>query len=186
MDDFPKGTDMTMQVGEGFAGDAPNLAHVNTVLGDREGAVGAAFTTALAQPSPGHVPFLAVVRPGVAVQPPTLFVNKAAVGSERHGHLTWGAAQAGVAEGVVDALADGIIERSEVPNLVLVCAVWVDPDADDEDAVRQNNRTATRSALAAGRTGSPAVDEVVAFRGAAQNPYLSAGPSTDVERPYKD
>ena len=165
---------MTMQVGEGFAGSAPNLAHVNTVLGDRDGSVGTAFTTALAQPSPGHVPFLAVVRPGVAVQPPTLFVNKAAIASDRHGTLTWGAAQAGVAEGVVDALADGIVDPDEVAKLVLVCAVWVDPDADDEDAVRQNNRTATRAALAAGRTGSPHVDEVVALRGMAANPYLSA------------
>jgi len=177
---------MTMQVGEGFSGEAPNLAHVNTVLGDREGAVGTAFTTALAQPSPGHVPFLAVIRPGVAVQPPTLFVNKAAVASERHGHLTWGAAQAGVAEGVVDALADGIVEPSEIAKLVLVCAVWVDPDANDEDAVRRNNRAATRAALVAGRTGSPHVDEVVAFRGAAQNPYLSADADTAAESPQKD
>jgi len=173
---------MTMQVGEGFAGDAPNLAHVNTVLGDREGPVGAAFTTALAQPSPGHVPFLVVVRPGVAVQPPTLFVNKATVEPGRHGELTWGAAQAGVAEGVVDALADGIVDPEQVGRLVLVCAVWVDPEADDEDAVRQNNRVATRAALAAGRTGAPHVDEVVALRGRASNPYLSDG----TEEPSKD
>ena len=177
---------MTMQVGEGFAGSAPNLAHVNTVLGDRDGAVGTAFTTALAQPSPGHVPFLAVVRPGVAVQPPTLFVNKAAVASERHGTLTWGAAQAGVAEGVVDALADGIVDPSQVGSLVLVCAVWVDPDADDEDLVRQNNRTATRAALAAGRTGSPHVDEVVAFRGRAANPYLSTAADEAPGQAQKD
>jgi 5,6,7,8-tetrahydromethanopterin hydro-lyase len=177
---------MTMQVGEGFAGTAPNLAHVNTVLGDRHGSVGTAFTTALAQPSPGHVPFLAVVRPGVAVQPPTLFVNKAAVASELHGTLTWGAAQAGVAEGVVDALADGIVDAAQVGELVLVCAVWVDPAADDEDAVRQNNRTATRAALAAGRTGSPHVDEVVALRGQAKNPYLSAVPVEDSEQHQKD
>ena len=163
-----------MLIGEGFAGTGAEAAHVNTVLGDREGPVGGAFTTALAQPSPGHVPFLVVVRPGVAVQPPTLFVNKATVGQGRHGELTWGAAQAGVAEGVVDALADGVVDPSQVDRLVLVCAVWVDPEADDEDAVRQNNRVATRAALAAGRTGSPPVDEVVALRGQAQNPYLRA------------
>lgn len=177
---------MTMQVGEGYAGDAPNLAHVNTVLGDREGAAGTAFTTALAQPSPGHVPFLVVVRPGVAVQPPTLFVNKAAVASERHGNLTWGAAQAGVADGVVDALADGIVDPTQVGALVLVCAVWVDPGADDEDAVRRNNRAATRAALAAGRTGSPHVDEVLALRGRATNPYLSGPPDPDGPDAHKD
>jgi 5,6,7,8-tetrahydromethanopterin hydro-lyase len=127
-----------------------------------------------------------VVRPGIAVQPPTLFVNKAAVGSERHGNLTWGAAQAGVAEGVVDALADGIIDPAQVGTLVLVCAVWVDPDADDEDAVRQNNRSATRAALAAGRTGTPHVEDVLVLRGKALNPYLSSGSSADVEQAQKD
>ncbi|MFM7064200.1 MAG: formaldehyde-activating enzyme [Actinomycetes bacterium] len=86
--------------------------------------------------------------------------------------MTWGAAQAGVAEGVVDALADGVVDPAQVDRLVLVCAVWVDPAADDEDAVRRNNRVATRAALAAGRTGAPPVDEVVALRGQAQNPYL--------------
>ena len=71
------------QVGEGFAGEGADAAHVNTVLGLREGPVGTAWATALATPSAGHTPFLAVVRPNVPVQPPTLFVNKAA-DRERH------------------------------------------------------------------------------------------------------
>lgn len=164
-----------VQIGEGFAGDAPDLAHVNTVLGRRDGPVGTAFTTALAQPAPGHVPFLVVVRPGVAVQPPTLFVNKATVDGEVHGRLTWGAAQAGVAEGVVDALAEGVVPADRVADLVLVCAVWVDPAATDESAVRSNNRAATLASLRAGAAGTPTVDDVLALRGAAQNPYLRSG-----------
>jgi hypothetical protein len=35
----------------------------------------------------------------------TLFVNEASIGSDDHGILTWGAAQAGVAGGVADVLA---------------------------------------------------------------------------------
>lgn len=167
-----------LQIGEGVAGAAPDLAHVNTVLGDRDGPAGAAFATALAQPTPGHVPFLAVVRPGVAVQPPTLFVNKATVVDERHGRLTWGAAQAGVAEGVVDALHEGVVDPAAVDGLVLVCAVWVDPAATDEEAVRSNNRAATLAALVAGARGLPAVEDVLALRGAADNPYLG-GPGAE-------
>ena len=44
---------------------------------------------------------------GHAVRPFTLFVNKAAIEGERHATLTWGAAQAGVAAGVMDAVAEG-------------------------------------------------------------------------------
>ena len=52
-------------VGEGFAGSGAEAAHVNTVLGDREGPVGAAFATALATPCAGHTPFLVVAQPGL-------------------------------------------------------------------------------------------------------------------------
>ena len=50
-----------------------------------------------------------MVRPGLPAKPLTLFVNKAAIAGERHGRLTWGAAQAGVAGGVMDAVAEGAI-----------------------------------------------------------------------------
>ena len=36
-----------MQIGEGFEGSGPNAAHVNTVLGAKEGPVGIAWTTAI-------------------------------------------------------------------------------------------------------------------------------------------
>ncbi|MDZ4826058.1 MAG: formaldehyde-activating enzyme, partial [Actinomycetota bacterium] len=138
-----------MNVGEGFAGDGANAAHVNTVVGPKEGPVGTAWATALASPSTGHTPFVVVARPNVAVKPMTLFVNKASVASDKHGRLTWGAAQAGVAAGVIDALRAEIV----APDELLIAAVWVNPDADDEEAVFANNRDATRAALEAGHDG---------------------------------
>ena len=114
-----------MWIGEAFVGEGVDAAHVNTVLGAREGPVGTAWATALATPSTGHAPFLTVLQPGLPVQPPTLFVNKAAIASDGHGRLTWGAAQAGVAGGVVDAVEAGVVAAAEVGDLVLVAAVWV-------------------------------------------------------------
>src|SRR4249919_4282337 len=116
-------------IGESFAGEGAEAAHVNTVLGGRDGPVGTAWTTALAMPRPGHSAFVAIMRPNLPVKPLTLFVNKAAMADERHGDLTWGAAQAGVAGGVADAVADGIVGRSDADSLLLVVAVWVDPGA---------------------------------------------------------
>jgi 5,6,7,8-tetrahydromethanopterin hydro-lyase len=163
---------MVMQIGECFVGEGPEAAHINTVLGVRSGPVGAAWAAALAVPRMGHIPFVAVLRPGLAVQPPTLFVNKAPTSGAAHEELTWGAAQAGVACGVADALAEGIVERDLVAELVLIVAVWVSPLATDAGLVLTNNRAATRGALQAGRSNGPDVDDVLAARDEPANPYL--------------
>lgn len=159
-------------VGEGFTGNGGEAAHVNTVLGDRDGPVGAAFATALATPSAGHAPFLVVAQPGLAVQPPTLFVNKARIEGDAHARMTWGPAQAGVAGGVIDALTEGILAEPDIIGVVLVCAVWVDPAARDAVLVCANNRHATLDALRAGAVGYPPAVDVLAARDRVWNPFF--------------
>ena len=119
----------TTQIGESFVGDGVDAAHVNTVLGRYGGPVETAWATALATPRPGNAAFVAVLRPNLPVQPLTLFVNKATIAGDRHGELTWGAAQAGVAAGVADAVAAGVVPEAEAADLLLIAAVWVNPDA---------------------------------------------------------
>ena len=68
-----------MLVGEGFAGDGVNAAHINTMLGPKDGPVGIAWATALATPRAGHIPFVVVLAPNLPVKPTTLFVNKATI-----------------------------------------------------------------------------------------------------------
>ena len=160
-----------MQIGESFIGDGNEAAHINTVLGERSGPVGTAWASALAPPSRGHAPFVAVIQPGVLVQPPTLFVNKAAIAGERHAEMTWGAAQAGVAAGVADSLADEIIAVDRVGKLLLITAVWVNPNAADAKAVFENNRQSVRLALLAGVRGDPSVEEVLNARTDPWNPF---------------
>jgi 5,6,7,8-tetrahydromethanopterin hydro-lyase len=164
-----------MQIGEGFAGNGPNAAHVNTVLGHKDGPVGTAWATALATPRQGHVPFVVVLRPNMAVKPATLFVNKADIRSELHATLTWGAAQAGVAQGVLQAVAERIVPAGEVDYLVLLAAVWVDWAAEDEEEVYANNLRATREALAAGAEGRPRVEDLLAAEGELENPFFRSG-----------
>ncbi len=162
-----------MEIGEGYAGEAPNVAHTNTIVGPKDGAAGTAWATALATPRPGHTPFVVVAQPNVPVQPPTLFVNKATVdpANARHAQLTWGAAQAGVAAGALAALRDGVLPLDEVPQLVVVAAVWVDPAADDEEAIYANNAEAMHAALARARAGEPTVKEVLDVS-EPSNPYF--------------
>lgn len=164
-----------MQIGEGFAGDGPNAAHVNTVLGRKDGPVGTSWATALATPRQGHVPFVVVLRPKMAVKPATLFVNKADIRSDLHASLTWGAAQAGVAQGVLQAVADGTVPAGEADDLVLLAAVWVDWAAEDEEEIYANNLRATREALAAGAQGRPRVADLLAAEGEPENPFFRTG-----------
>ena len=75
-------------------------------------------------------------------------VNKSTIADDRLGRITWGAAQLGIAQGVLDAHADGTLGASAADELVLLVALWVDPAAHDETAVRVANRAAMRAAIA--------------------------------------
>ena len=161
-------------IGEGFAGGGPNAAHLTVVLGRKGGPVETAWATALATPRQGHIPFVVVARPNVAVKPLTLFVNKADVRGELHSSLTWGPAQAGVARGVAEAVTAEVIPAAEVDDLLLIAAVWVDWAADDATAVYEHNARATRDALEAGAKRLPALEDVLAAARAPANPFFTA------------
>jgi formaldehyde-activating enzyme len=167
--------DLDGRIGEGWSGEAPNGSHVNVVLARRGSPTAAAAISMLAQPSPGHSPVLVCVGPTQAeyepVWPPTLMMNKATAVEPRHQTITWGAAQLGIGQGVLDAVADGLLELTD-DHLVLV-AVWVDPAADDETAVRAANRAATRKAIGVcveGRDARAATD-LVRRRDSLRNPF---------------
>jgi 5,6,7,8-tetrahydromethanopterin hydro-lyase len=163
-----------LSIGECFTGEGVNAAHINTVAGPRSGPAGIAWASALASPSAGHVPFVAVLEPSMPVKPLTLFVTKSAPEGDAHGNLIWGPAQAGVAAGVADAVADGIISREQAESDVVIAAVWVNPGANDPDTVYRNNREATRKALERGIAGSPDVDTVLPLRARPRNPFYTA------------
>jgi 5,6,7,8-tetrahydromethanopterin hydro-lyase len=161
------------RIGEAWSGEAPNGSHINVVLARRGSPTGAAAALALASPRPGYVPFLAAFGYGVIVRPVTVVVNKSALESEQLSRMTWGAAHLGIAQGVLDAVAEGTIPAEEAGELVLLVAVWVDPEASDETAVRAANREATRAALA-DAVRPPAAAELRALaerREEAANPY---------------
>jgi 5,6,7,8-tetrahydromethanopterin hydro-lyase len=163
---------VSIRIGEGFAGEGADAAHVNTVLGPREGPVGTAWATALATPRAGHASFVVVARPNMPVKPPTLFVNKAELRGDDHSRFHWGAAQAGVARGVLESVAEGTIPPGEVEGLVLIAAVWVDWVAADEEAVYANNVEATRAALASAAESRPRLEELLAIASEPANPFF--------------
>jgi len=165
------------RIGEGWSGSAPNGSHVNVVLARRGSPTAASALGMFAHPAPGHTPVLVCVGPTQQeyepVWPPTLMMNKATALDDGHQTMTWGAAQLGIGQGVLDAVADGLIEASG--DLLVLVAVWVDPAAEDETAVREANRAATRKALGVcveGRDPAAAA-ALVANRDSLRSPYYS-------------
>jgi 5,6,7,8-tetrahydromethanopterin hydro-lyase len=158
-------------IGEGWAGESPDGCHVNVVLAARGSATAAAAVGALASPSPGHTPFLVCHGPGSVVRPATIFVNKTTVDSETLGRLTWGAAQIGVGQGVLDVVAEGRLPTDEV---VVLAVVWIDPEAGDETALKRSSREATRTAIADALQPGDA-KELLERREDATNGFYSGG-----------
>jgi formaldehyde-activating enzyme len=167
-------------IGQGWGGRAPDGVHVNVVLARRGGPTAAALLTAFASPSPGHTPVLVCVGPDQpsyeAVVPPTVMMNKATATEARHQTITWGAAQLGIGQGVLDAVADELLV-ADLDTLVFV-SIWVDAAADDEPAVRRAAREATRAAVGnAVRGPDPAaVERLVRDRDALENPFYGGEP----------
>jgi 5,6,7,8-tetrahydromethanopterin hydro-lyase len=165
------------RIGEGWGGVKPNGSHVNVVLARRGSVVHASALGMFAQPSPGHTPVLVCVGPDEAhyepIWPPTLMMNKATARDDNHETMTWGAAQLGIGQGVLDAVADGLLEATDEVSVLV--AVWVDPTASDETALRLANRQAVRKAIGMCVEGrdADAAARLVAERDSLQNPFYS-------------
>jgi formaldehyde-activating enzyme len=169
--------DIDGRIGQGWGGTSPNGAHVNGVLARRGTPTAAALMTAFTSPAPGHTPVLVCVGPDQpsyeAVVPPTIMMNKATAIEERHQTMTWGAAQLGLGQGVLDAVADGLL-AADLDTIVFF-AVWIDAAADDETAVRLASRAAARQAVGEAVEGPApdAVERLVRERDRLANPFYA-------------
>ena len=140
------------RIGEGWGGTSPNGSHVNVVLARRGSPTSPPRSRCSPTRRPGTRPSSSASGRRQAeyepVWPPTLMMNKATATDERHQTMTWGAAQLGIGQGVLDAVADGLLEATG--DLIVLVAVWVDAAADDETAVRRRTgqRRGRRSACA--------------------------------------
>ncbi len=168
--------DLDGRIGDGWGGEAGvNGAHVNVVLARRGTATAAVLLGTFTKPAPGHTPILVVVgedQPSYEpVWPPTIMINKATTTQPRHQNLTWGAGQLGIAQGVLDAVADDLLEPTD-EVLVLVC-VWIDPAASNETAVRKASREAVRNAIGVAVNGRDpdAAQALVARRDEVTSPF---------------
>src|SRR5215211_3418001 len=103
---------MSMYIGEALVGEGNEIAHIDLLIGSKDGPVGSAFANALARQSEGHNNLLAVLTPNLAVKPATVMITKVTIKGMRQAVQMFGPAQAAVAKAIADSVADGVIKKS--------------------------------------------------------------------------
>src|SRR5436190_5713714 len=153
---------MSMFIGEALAGEGNEIAHIDLLIGSKDGPVGAAFANALARQSEGHSNLLAVLTPNLICKPATVLITKVTIKGAKQAVQMFGPAQHAVAKAVADSVAEGVIPKSEAENLVIVCGVFIHWDAKDDVKIHKFNYEATKMAIASAMKGEPKIDEVLA------------------------
>ncbi len=162
---------MSMYIGEALAGGDAEIAHIDLLIGSKDGPVGAAFANALARQSEGHTNLLAVLTPNLAVKPSTVMVTKVTIKGMKQAMQMFGPAQVAVARAVADSVADGVIPKDQCEDLVIVCGVFIHPGAEDNKKIYDYNYEATKLAIVNAMSGKPTADEMVAGKDTAEHPY---------------
>ncbi len=162
---------MSMLIGEALVGEGNEIAHIDLLIGSKDGPVGTAFANALATQSEGHSNLLAVLTPNLAVKPATVLITKVTIKGMKQAVQMFGPAQAAVAKAVADQVAAGVIPKADAEKLVIVCGVFIHPQAEDDKKIYEFNYEATKQAIASAMGGKPTADEMVAGKDSAKHPF---------------
>src|SRR6186713_3094358 len=162
---------MSMYIGEALVGDGNEIAHIDLLIGSKDGPVGHAFANALARQSKGHSNLLAVLTPNLAIKPATVLITKVSIQGAKQAVQMFGPAQAAVAKAVADSVEAGVIPKGKAEDLVIVCGVFIHPAANDDKKIYKYNYDATILSIANAMNGKPTVDEMIAGKEAAAHPF---------------
>jgi bifunctional enzyme Fae/Hps len=134
-------------VGEALIGDGAEVAHIDLLMGDKEGPIGTAFAHAVSQLSAGHTPLLAVIRPNLLTKPVTLVITKVTLKTMTQVNEMFGPVQAAVAKAVADCVEEGVFTDVDIENVVILASAFVHPDAMDYNKIYRFNYGATKLAI---------------------------------------
>ena len=134
-------------VGEALIGDGAELAHIDLLMGEKEGPIGTAFANAMSQLSVGHTPLLAVVRPNLLAKPVTLVIPKVTLKTMTQVNEMFGPVQAAVAKAVADSVEEGAFGSADIEQLVILASAFVHPEAKDYNKIYRFNYGATKLAI---------------------------------------
>ena len=158
-----------LMIGESLVGDGNEVAHVDLMIGPKDGPAGIAFATALSSQREGHNTLLAVVAPNLPAKPDTILFNKVTIKGAKQAVQMFGPAQAAVARAVADSVEAGVLPADD--NLCIMVGVFIHWDADDDQKIFDWNYQATRESIARALKGEPTAQTVTARKAAAAHPF---------------
>ncbi|MHA1268597.1 MAG: bifunctional 5,6,7,8-tetrahydromethanopterin hydro-lyase/3-hexulose-6-phosphate synthase [Candidatus Helarchaeota archaeon] len=159
-------------IGEALLGQGNEVAHVDILVGDKNGPVGIAFANALSQLSAGHTPLLAVIRPNLPPKPYTLIIPKVTIKNMEDASKIFGAGQNAVAKAVADAVEEGIIPKDQVDDWVIIVSVFIHPKATDLRKIYSYNYGATKLALSRAINKKPDLNRILWDKDRARHPIM--------------
>lgn len=161
--------DLTLCVGEGFAGPPlSEVAHIDLLLGWRDGPVGKAIDRALKEPRPGHE--LVIIKD----RPRTMLVPTVTVRGAEAKQLVFEEAASGLNLAIDHAIVEGILPKALLDELCMIANVFVHPAASIRQRVKINNYKAMRGAIRKAIENRPTLKELVEEMEAARHPFRYA------------
>lgn len=164
-------SNLTMSIGEALVGEGNEIAHIDLLIGKKDGPVGVAFANALANQSAGHTNLLAVLTPNLMVKPATVLITKVTIKGMRQAVQMFGPAQYAVAKAVADCVADGTIPQDQADDLCIVCGVFIHPEAEDNKKILDFNYEATKQSIVNAMQSKPTAAEMLAAKDTAKHPF---------------
>jgi 5,6,7,8-tetrahydromethanopterin hydro-lyase len=158
-----------LMVGESLVGDGNEVAHVDLMIGPKEGPAGHAFATALSSQREGHSTLLALVAPNLPCKPDTILFNKVTIKGAKQAVQMFGPAQAAVARAVADSVEAGVLPGDD--NLCIMVGVFIHWDADDDQKIYNFNYQAVKESIARAVKGEPAAATVTSKKATATHPF---------------
>ena len=158
---------IVMRTGEALVeGDKDYLcAEPEVVIGELDGPVGHALANLIGDQVKGHTRVFAILNSDVQVRPATVMVSKVTVKDARYTGILMGTVQAGIANGVLDAVRAGDLPKEKVNDLGIIYSVWLDPAVldvpegeVDHAGLFQVNREATAKAIRKAMRHEPTID----------------------------
>ena len=158
-------------IGESLVGEGNEIAHIDLIIGPKNGPVGAAFANAFVNQNSGHTALLAVLEPNLIPKPATIMMNKVTMKGATQAVQMFGPAQAAVAKAVADSVADGIIPQADAESLVCIVGVFIHWEAKDNAKIYDFNYRATKEAISRAMKGEPSVRTVTERKDKAKHPF---------------
>ena len=158
-------------LGESLVGDGNEVAHIDLVIGSKQGPAGAAFLQALTNNKDGFTTLLAVVTPNLPAKPDTILFNKVTIKGAKQAVQMFGPAQAAVARAVVDSVASGVISKQQAEDYCIMVGVFIHWDASDDTKIYDYNYQATKESIARALGKKPSVQDVITGSKTAKHPF---------------